>query len=102
MRRRAGRGTLRLPSLSALRGALATAAYANDNQIDSRKYIVGASMTRAFVITSFVRRRYLGQRCVACNRPFDKGLSTEAPLWIKGLCGHPQNMSHISLPLPSP
>jgi hypothetical protein len=54
MRRRAGR------SLSTLRGALATAAYANDNQIDSRKYIIGASMTRAFVITSFVRRPLSG------------------------------------------
>jgi hypothetical protein len=29
--------------------ALGTAAYTNDNQIDSRKYIVGTSMTPAFV-----------------------------------------------------
>ena len=31
---------------------MGTAAYTNDNQIDSRKYIVGTSMTPAFVITS--------------------------------------------------
>src|SRR3954468_7028100 len=33
-------------------GALVTVAYTDDNQIDSRKYIVGTSMTPAFVITS--------------------------------------------------
>lgn len=31
---------------------MGTAPYTNDNQIDSRKYIVGTSITPAFVITS--------------------------------------------------